>query len=178
MSYQVQAQVYYRKLLTGLSAIVARQARNRRKEKAVEKEAVNIVLERTADGIDISGRKFVPYSAAYEKQKRGLVRELKKARGKRKLNQTAGSYPSWLRATGQMLSALTATAQAEASIRGVTLKITFKFTESESSLLASYHNELGAGKSRVKRQFLGLSREGTARRKVEEERLFRAWKNG
>jgi hypothetical protein len=178
VGYEVRAQVYYRKLLPGIVNFLTSKARNSRKEKAVAKEAISIVRERTAAGIDTNGQRFIPYSEGYAKQKQGLVRELKKARGTRKLNQTAGSYPSWLRATGQTLSAMQADVTSAITLRGITLSIRFKFRENESALIASYHNETGAGKSRVKREFLGLSREGTTRRRAEEERLYRAWKNG
>lgn len=175
--YQVQAQAIYRRLLPSIGALVASKARNRRKETAVAKAAVDIVIERTAAGIDTNGRQFAPYSAQYAKKKRDLIKALKRFRGKF-VRQDAGSYPAWMRATGQMLSSLTADVKAEASLRGLVLTIKFRFVNADSAKIASYHNELGAGKSRVKRQFLGLSREGTARRKDEEERLYKAWKNG
>lgn len=177
MSYQAQAQATFRRVLPLIGALIVSRARNRRKEAAVAKEAVNIVIERTAEGIDISGRQFAPYTVQYAKKKRDLVKALKRFRGKF-TRQDASGYPAWMRATGQMLSSLTADVTAEASIRGLTLKIKFRFVNAESAKIASYHNELGAGKSRVKRQFLGLSRDGTARRRAEEERLYKAWKNG
>lgn len=176
-NYQVQAQAIYRRLLPSIGNLIATKARNRRKEAAVAKEAKNIVLERTAAGIDVNGRRFVPYSAGYAKRKQGLIKALQKFSGKR-ANKEATGYPAWLRATGQMMASLTADVKAEASLRGLILTIKFRFVDENRALIASYHNELGAGKSRVKRQFLGLSREGTARRKDEEERLYKAWKNG
>lgn len=177
MSYQAQAQATFRRVLPLIGALIVSRARNRRKEAAVAKEAVNIVIERTAEGIDISGRQFAPYTVQYAKKKRDLVKALKRFRGKF-TRQDASGYPAWMRATGQMLSSLTADVTAEASIRGLTLKIKFRFVNAESAKIASYHNELGTGKSRVKRQFLGLSREGTARRRKEEERLYKAYRNG
>lgn len=177
MGYEVQAQAIFRRLLPSIGLLFASKARNRRKEQAVAKEAVNIVIERTAGGIDITGRQFAPYSGQYAKKKRDLIKALKKFRG-RNVRQDAGAYPAWLRATGQMLSSLTADVTANATVRGLTLNIKFRFASAESARIASYHNELGAGKSRVRRQFLGLSRDGTARRRAEEERLYKAWKNG
>lgn len=176
--YKVQAEAIYRRLLPSIGALVASKARNRRKEAAVAKAAVQIVLERTAAGIDINGRKFKDYSAAYKRFKSGLVKGLKKAAGKRKNTGVATQYPSYLRLTGHMLRELTCDVTSDAGLRGLSLKLRFRFRDPEAAQIAEYHDSLGAGKSRVKRQFLGLSREGTARRKDEEERLYKAWKNG
>lgn len=176
MSYEVQAQAIFRRLLPSIGSLIATKARNRRKETAVAAEAKSIVFERTAAGIDVNGRQFAPYSARYAKQKRGLIKALKSSRSRARLQ--AKDFPAWMRATGQMLTSLIVEASADASIRGLKLTIRFKFNDAENAKIASYHNELGAGKSRVRRQFLGLSRDGTARRRAEEERLYKAWKNG
>ena len=72
-NYQVQAQVVYRRLLQGIGTLIATKARNRRKEAAVAKAAKDIVLERTAAGIDTNGRKFRDYSPAYKRFKTGAV---------------------------------------------------------------------------------------------------------
>ncbi len=177
-NYQVQAQVVYRRLLQGIGTLIATKARNRRKEAAVAKAAKDIVLERTAAGIDTNGRKFRDYSPAYKRFKTGAVKTLKRAAGKRKNTGVATAYPSYLKLTGHMLRELKCEVTADATLRGVVLKIKFRFNDPEAAQIAEYHDSLGAGKSRVKRQFLGLSREGTSRRKAEEETLYKAWRNG
>lgn len=178
-NYTVQAEAIYRRILPTLGALVQSRARNRRKEKAVAEEAVNIVLERTADGIDVSGKPFRPYSAEYAKFKRGAIKSvLKRMAGKRKNTGVAKEFPAWLRATGHMLRSLRVDCVIEAGLRGVIMRLKFRFSDQEAAELARYHDELGTGKSRVKRQFVGLSKEGTARRRKEEERLYKAYRNG
>ncbi len=149
---------------------------------AVADEAIKIILERTSDGVDVDGRRFPKYSKGYEKLKGGFVKAAKKiARGKSRRN-LATKLPNWMRLTGQMLSSMT-TRNARISRRGGQLFIEFDitFANKESGEIASYHNDTGAGRSRVKRRFLGLSRKGSSRYNQEQIRiqdaLFKALKS-
>lgn len=144
----------------------------RKAAEAVAEETLKIIFERTAQGVDVDGRRFQKYSKNYERLKGGFIKAAKKVtRGKSRRN-TAVKLPNWMRLTGQMLSSLT-TRNARLSRRGNQLFVEFDltFTNAESGEIASYHNEQGAGRSRVRRRFLGLSRKGSSRYNQEQIRL-------
>lgn len=168
-------------------AFVERLSRTkfRQAAEAVADEAIKIILERTSDGVDVDGRRFPKYSKGYEKFKSGAAaRNKMNARGKsrRSLRGAAVKLPNWMRLSGNMLSALYAK-NPRLSRRGNQLFIEFDltFTNAEDGEIASYHNDTGAGRSRVKRRFLGLSRKGSSRYNQEQLRiqdaLFKALKS-
>jgi hypothetical protein len=165
-------------------AFVERLSRTkfRQAAEAVADETLKIIMQRTAQGVDVDGRRFPRYSKGYEKLKGGFVKAAKKvSRGKSRRN-LATKLPNWMRLTGQMLSSMT-TKNARLQRRGGQLLIEFDltFTNAESGEIASYHNDTGAGKSRIKRRFLGLSRKGSAQYNQEQVRiqdaLFKALKS-
>jgi hypothetical protein len=166
-------------------AFVERLSRTkfRQAAEAVADEAIKIILERTSDGVDVDGRRFTKYSKGYEKLKGDFVKSKAAKRFLRgRTRFAAKGLPNWMRATGQMLSSMT-TRNERISRRGNQLLIEFDitFASKENGEIASYHNETGAGKSRVKRRFLGLSRKGSSRYNQEQLRiqdaLFKALKS-
>jgi hypothetical protein len=97
---------------------------------------VKIIRERTAGGIDVEGRAFQPYSEGWEKERR--------KRGKAKA-------PVDLNFKGNMLASL------KANVNTTGCEVVVSFENAKEAEKANFHNVSGAGSSRVRRQFLGLT---------------------
>ena len=140
----------------------------RRKGVAVADEVIEIIRDRTAEGIDVAGRPFKKYSRAYEDFKR-------QAFSSKKTKKLVGKT-GWLRASGRMLASLQAkNVQILTNGTGISIKMFVTFSDRERAQIAEYHDKLGAGKSKVKRRFLGLST-NSARRRSELTRLLQTWR--
>ncbi|MBI5562753.1 MAG: hypothetical protein HY894_07895 [Deltaproteobacteria bacterium] len=117
--------------VAGLGASLSDARDGIRDSKAVEEAAAwlkNRIIERTGAGVDAEGMPFEPYSASY---------------GKRRERLGKGSRVT-LRFTGEMLDAMTASAQEGAG------RIGFKTASAKAK--AAY-NRTGAGKRRIRRGF-------------------------
>lgn len=148
--------------LTRSSAVLNRKAQ------AVADEVVEIVRERTLSGIDVRGRAFAPYTKQYAAFKKAAL-------GGKKTSRLIGKT-GWLRASGRMLSSMIArNVRVVPKSTGLSLFMTLTFADSERAQIAEYHDKLGAGKSKVKRPFLGLSTSPSLRRK-ELNRLLQTWR--
>jgi hypothetical protein len=123
--------------------------------------AVAEILERTGKGQDVDGGSFQGYTPEYAKRKVKL-----------------GGYASPVNlrsaAKGRSVHMLEALQRLSATARTVTIGFQGG-GEPGAQELALYHDELGAGKSRVIRHFFGLSR---AFLDTAVERVKRAWTFG
>lgn len=98
--------------------------------------AVKMIRERTAGGIDVDGRPFQPYSGGWKKERR--------KHGK-------ASAPVDLNFKGNMLASM------KASVNTTGCEVAVSFENGKEAEKANFHNVSGAGSSRVRRQFLGLT---------------------
>ncbi|TAN62859.1 hypothetical protein EPN18_03895 [bacterium] len=98
--------------------------------------AVKMLRERMAKGIDVEGRPFQPYSAGW-----------KKARVKR----GKASAPVDLNFEGNMLASMKAIVNAAGG------EVAISFENGKEAEKANFHNVSGAGSSKVRRVFLGLT---------------------
>jgi len=168
-NYGKKLEVQFTAALPGILAdLTKNSAVLRRKALAIGDEVIEIIRDRTAEGIDVAGRPFRKYSNSYEEFKRAAFANKKT----RKLVGKTG----WLRASGRMLASLQAkNIQILTSGTGISIKMFITFSDKERAQIAEYHDKLGAGKSKVKRRFLGLST-NSARRKAELARLLQTWR--
>lgn len=110
--------------------------------RTIGRAAVEEILQQTEAGRDYQGRPFKPYSEGYAERKA-------KYRAGR-MGANIGTGTPDLKVTGRMLN--------DMQIVGVTArKVTLGFVTARSAELAFYHVESGAGKSRVIRDFFGLT---------------------
>ncbi len=100
--------------------------------------AERLIKKRTRKGIDIHGRTFRPYSRSHarKRERRGLS------------SSTVNLV--WSETDGMMTKMDHLVARNHD-------KILVYFRDPQKRRLARYHNTMGAGKSKIKRQFFGLS---------------------
>lgn len=96
------------------------------------------IKSRTRQGKDFEGKAFQKYSAGYKKKRQdaGLPTHL--------VNLEFDDINGMLQTMDHIIAA---------DRKSVALD----FTDEDKRTIASYHNELGAGKSKVKREFFGLN---------------------
>lgn len=130
--------------------------------------AVALITERTAQGKGLDGR-FAPYSTAYADRKFGHRRTLLGiARRARSSKGRQRAYTGLIRRLGEKVD-LTLTGRMLRDMKVVVGRdttqavytVTVGYIEGRSSResieKAGYHNNTGAGASRVKRRFVGLT---------------------
>ena len=141
--------------LTELAARLERVGRglaDRRLLEELSGEAKEMILQRTSEGRDVEGRPFRPYSKGHARARK------KKGLGTSRVD---------LRFSGKMLGGID-TEVDEASGLGRVF-----FRDGEAETRAGYHESKGAGRTRVRRAFFGLSGDdverlkGLVRRHVE-----------
>ena len=118
---------------------------------AVAKESLKIIKERTAEGIDIYGRKFGSYTAKYDLLKR---------------KRFASNYKKPLQATGELMNSLTSKLidVKRGSISKIRINITAKADQLDK--VEGLQSETGVARNRkryskIQRAFLGLSEAGS-----------------
>lgn len=109
-------------------------------------EGINVIKERTKKGIGYKAI-FRPYSSGYIKFRQAKGRKI---------------APVDLNFTGEMMGAISTRRVAQGIQR-------IYFTRAEAAQKAVYHNVLGAGRGKVKREFFGFSK----KEKTRLGRIFR-----
>lgn len=141
----------------------------RRVIKAVGEEEIELIRKRTNRGVDKDGRPFKKLSKAYSKRKRQMI---KGGKGGGRV-YGAKKMPSFMRMTGQMLGDMKIKNIKFTKTRnGARASYDVGFKSTRSARIASYHNDTGAGKSRVKRKWLGR-----AKTRQQVAKLERKWRS-
>lgn len=144
--------------------------------RAIGLRAISMIRERTLQGFDADGGRLRAYSTTpFARPYGGITQRAKKNLGNRLQVFTSkksgklwavieGGYAAYkqaaypgdsgvnLSATGAMLRSLTILSVDEES-----LTVTIGFTRTDEAVKALYHDQLGAGPSRVIRHFMGLT---------------------
>lgn len=150
------------------------------------KEALKIIRERTDKGLDISGQPFRNYSRSYTEYKHravtGKTKTGRRSRAKvRKGRYSASRVRDVTRLTGRLWRAM-ATSALRTRRTGSTVEAGFKLFVRKKAYpkggntrdVNAYLNTLGAGKSKRKYPFFGLSTNRSLRRR-EDARIKRVW---
>lgn len=150
------------------------------------KEAIKIIRERTDRGLDISGKPFRNYSKSYREQKHRAVTGKTKSGRRSKAKVRKGRYSASrvrdvTRLTGRLWRSM-ATSALRTRRSGTTVEAGFKLFVRKQAYpkggttqdVNAYLNVLGAGKSKRKYPFFGLSDNAGIRRR-ENARIRRVW---
>lgn len=149
---------------------------------AMGKEAVQIMRNRTLEGVDVTGKPFLKHTAKYEAWKTRYIRGKIKwgiRGGKPKpvgLAYRAKAMPNHIRLTGQLFDDMAYTISKQTRFVGNSLTLKFKLFIKQRSA-AKAHGLINGSYGGVPRNFFGIAENG-ARKLKEQAVLFAAFKRG
>lgn len=130
---------------------------------------IDLIRQRTNAGRDKNGRAFRSYSPRYVKRKKQLIRS---GIGASSI-WGARRYSQFMRLSGRMFTDMKIkNIKVQRGRTNVTFKYDIGFKTTRSARIAEYHNVSGAGKSRVRRQWLGRIKD-----KRGTDRLAQKWRS-
>ncbi len=166
--------------LAGIQLVVEREfktfrdqrynsTRLRAAARAVAAEEIEIIRERTGNGLDANNNPFKPLSNSYKATKTAIIAngyKRGKGRGKKRrfvsINPTAfaaDSADDFMRLSGRMFSDMyIRDLKASNGPSGIVVNYTLDFKTARSKKIAEYHNKLGTGRSKTLRKFWGAAR--------------------